>query len=303
MEEEKISLKKKPQQKTSRWWIGTWNNPGLGWVTLMKTFYETMGATYVIAQLEKGETTGTEHIQFTCYFETPKKLTHFAGVPAHMEPCMSHKACLEYCSKRDTRLEGPCEFGKKPKTVNEKKPPIDWQQIWEDSKAGRLEAIPAQQRVMQYSKLRQIQKDYVLMQDIPRILPNRRAYWVWGKPGIGKTYKAYNDFGITLYPKNRNKWWCGYIPDFHKQVLLDDPQKEDVKWITPFLLTWSDTYLTIGETKGSQTILTYDLFIVTCNWSIEQLYDGEANAALHIEQVSRRFISIEMTSRDQDIDW
>lgn len=299
MEEEK---KEKKPQKTSRWWIGTWNNPGVAWVTVMKTFYTTTGATYVIAQLEQGEQTGTNHIQFTAYFDQPRKLSSFAGIPAHMEPCISVKACVAYCAKSETRKEGPCEWGVKPKSAD-KKVPIDWDKIWQDAKAGRMELIPAPQRVTHYSKLRMIQKDFILMQPTPRYLPNRVSYWIWGEPGIGKTYRPYSDFATTLYPKLPNKWWDGYVPDFHKQVLLDDVQKESVKWLHELLIRWSDKYLTLGEIKGSTTTLIYELFIVTSNWSIEEMYGDEPNSSMHIAQMNRRFISIHMTSRDQIIDW
>lgn len=302
MEEEKEIPRTKKQQKTSRWWIGTWNNPGVAWVSVMKTFYSTIGATYVIAQLEKGEQTGTPHIQFTCYFDQPKKLSHFAGIPAHMEAVLSVKASVMYCQKSETRLEGPCEWGIKPKSA-EKKAPIDWEKIWQDAKAGKLEEIPAPQRVTHYTKLRMIQKDYLLMQPGPRYLPNRVAYWIWGEPGVGKTYRAFKDFEQTLYPKLPNKWWDGYLPNYHMQVLLDDVQKEAVKWLHELLIRWSDKYLTLGEIKGSTTTLIYEHFIVTSNWSIEELYSNEPNAEMHIAQMNRRFISIHMTHRDQDIDW
>lgn len=301
MEEEKVIPKTKKTQKTSRWWIGTWNNPGLGWVSLMKTFYTTSGATYVIAQLERGESTGTEHIQFTAYFDTPQKLSKFAGIPCHMEPCISAKACVDYCAKRETRVEGPCEYGIKPKSAEKKA--VDWDQIWTDAKAGRMECIPAPQRVTHYSKLRMIAKDYILMQKEPRYLPNRVSYWVWGPPGTGKTYRAHQDFEETLYPKLPNKWWDGYVHDFHKQVLLDDVQKESIKWLHELLIRWSDKYLTLGEVKGATTKLVYETFIVTSNWSIEEIYGDEPNSSMHIAQMNRRFFSIHMTSQDQDIDW
>lgn len=301
MEEEKIIPKTKKPQKTSRWWIGTWNNPGLNWVTLMKTFYQTTGATYLIAQLEQGEQTGTKHVQFTVYYDTPQKLSKFVGVAAHMEPCISAKACVLYCEKRETRLEGPCEYGIKPKSAEKKS--IDWEAIWEAAKAGKMEEIPAPQRVTHYSKLRMIAKDYILMQKQPRYFPGRVSYWIWGPPGTGKTYRPNQDFDETLYPKLPNKWWDGYVPEFHKQVLLDDVQKESIKWLHELLIRWSDKYLTLGEIKGSTTTLIYEYFIVTSNYSIEEIYGDEPNSEMHIAQMNRRFISIHMTDRDQDIDW
>ena len=70
---------------------------------------------YCIFQLEKGEEENTPHFQgciiFTCSkrFKTLKNVLPFA----HLEKVKgSNTQCREYCSKKETRVDGPFEFGK-----------------------------------------------------------------------------------------------------------------------------------------------------------------------------------------------
>lgn len=53
----------------------------------------------------------------------------------------------EYCNKEETRLDGPWTFGEKPVKRNSKE---DWEQVWANAKAGKMEEIPADIRVKHY---------------------------------------------------------------------------------------------------------------------------------------------------------
>ena len=53
----------------------------------------------------------------------------------------------------------------------------------------------------------------------------RKCWWIYGKPGIGKSY-AVRSLYPNLYVKSSTKWWDGYTNQ--DVVLVDD--SEFAKW-------------------------------------------------------------------------
>lgn len=96
---------------TSRRWVFTLNNPkGL----IDEDELKSWGATYLVYQEEVGES-GTHHFQG--YIEMPKSVrcTHFMpGLRGgHFERAKgTPEQCKAYCTKAETRVGGPYEFGK-----------------------------------------------------------------------------------------------------------------------------------------------------------------------------------------------
>lgn len=105
-------------------WICTFNNPeeylndiDQSYSQFLEGYLMNGVATYIIGQLEKGEETGTRHLQFAMrtkkcrlsYLTKYEPKVHYQGV-------IFNKGIFEYCSKTHTRIEGPWEFGDKPKT-------------------------------------------------------------------------------------------------------------------------------------------------------------------------------------------
>jgi hypothetical protein len=60
------------------------------------------------------------------------------------------------------------------------------------------------------------------------------------------------------------------------------------------LKIWADHYACTGETKGGTVPLHHTLFIVTSNYSIEELY-GSAGVEM-VKAIERRFKVIHMTA-------
>ena len=52
------------------------------------------------------------------------------------------------------------------------------------------------------------------------------------------------------YPKLNNKWWDGY--QSQKVVIMEDVDKETVKFLHHHLKIWADRWGFIGETKGAR---------------------------------------------------
>lgn len=96
----------------SRNWLFTLNNPK----DLKPEVKLGTGYNFLIYQLEKGEN-GTLHHQGYVNFKQPIALTGLKKLlkEAHWEARKgSHDQAKAYCSKDDTRIDGPWKFGIEP---------------------------------------------------------------------------------------------------------------------------------------------------------------------------------------------
>ena len=256
----------------ARNWLCTFNNPGEMTLAIV---HDLTKATYTVGQLEKGEN-GTLHLQFFQNFKTPVRLAHYKKVlpAAHCEPAIGDKA-REYCQKTESRVEGPWEYGVKPLQRNSK---ADWEEVYLNAKRGRIEDIPADIRVRCYSQLKKIEKDHLVVKDSNNV----RGVWIYGPSGVGKSRSARRDYP-DAYPKLCNKWWDGY--QGQKNVIMDDIGPEH-KVLAQQLKIWSDRYGCILETKGGALTSTYENFVVTSQYSIEEIFGDDKQT---IEALRRRF--------------
>ena len=102
-------------------YVFTINNP---LVTIQEQLdvLRAAGAVSAIIQLEKGEN-GTPHHQGYVRFENArqfKAMVKLLTTQAHIEAAKCSFAAWTYCSKTDTRLEGPVHFGEVPKPKKKK---------------------------------------------------------------------------------------------------------------------------------------------------------------------------------------
>nr|WAE42673.1 MAG: replication associated protein [Cressdnaviricota sp.] len=105
-----------------------------------------------------------------------------------------------------------------------------------------------------------------------------RGIWYWGEPGTGKTRKVWEDHP-NLFETAQNKWFDGYQGE--EVILLDDL---DTPILGHYLKRWMDRYPTKGEVKGGTLQLRHKLFIVTSNYSIEDLFKDDPIMAAAIRR-------------------
>lgn len=188
----------------NRNYLLTLNNPTDFAQDYLQKIHETLKAQYTVGQLEKGEQ-GTPHIQFFMNFKAPVRPTFLKKFDnkLHIEAVKRNNGADDYCMKKETRLEGPFEYGVKPVRRDSK---ADWEEVKQNAIKGQLDKIPSDIFVRHYSSLKQIAKDHQVMVNREQA---RKCYWYWGPSGCGKTRSATEAYP-NAYMKLSNKWWDGY---------------------------------------------------------------------------------------------
>jgi len=264
------------ENKTFNNFIITLNNPIINTEDWLKGLFDNCKAVYVCGQLEKG-TEGTIHIQAFINFKKPSRMSACKKYDKkmHIEGIKINNGADTYCMKTDTRIEGPYEYGTKPIKRQSRH---DWDKIKNLAKEGKLEEIPSDIYVRSYSNLRKIEKDHLVIKDAEDV----RGIWIYGPSGYGKSRIARRDYP-NHYPKLCNKWWDGY--NGQESVIMDDIGIEH-SCLGQQLKIWSDRYGCILETKGGAETSKYTNFIVTSQYSIEEIWKEDEKT---IEALKRRF--------------
>lgn len=197
------------------------------------------GVDWACGQCEKGTETGYEHWQFICHFQKKIRLRGVRKIfgPHHAEPTRSESA-TSYVTKENTRIEGTqFEFGRKPVSRARQ---TDWDNIRRSAQLGKLEEIPSDVFVRNYTSLKKIATDHMKFEGM-----ERQCFVFWGDTHCGKSHRAWQEAGLTAFPKiSTTKFWCGY--QNHEHVVIDE-FRGDIS-IT-HLLKWTDKWPVCVETK------------------------------------------------------
>jgi len=286
--------------------VFTWNNPPAfsegssraEWVSERWAGWQRSGAVWLICQMETGEN-GTEHLQGAISFakvvrkQASRNMFRVPGSAAWVEQRRgSVDECVAYCSKEETRTEGPWEFGERP--------------IGQE--AGRKN-LPGSKLKEIYSLL----TDGASLDDIMALYPadfirlerNIRSVWsrmvqkraagprldlkvivLNGPTGCGKTRTAFDLAGgydadkVFVVQKTTGKgqtvWWNGY--ESQPTVILDE---FDDSWYSyKELLRVLDVHPYRCDTKGGFVWLAATTIIITsCRpprmWYAEQVERAE----------------------------
>jgi len=231
---------------------------------------------------------GTPHLQGYLYCRNPCSLSAIRErIPrAHFEVSRGRPdQAIGYCEKDgDFNERGVRPVSQAQKGATEK---ARWDFARDAARRGDLEEIESDIYLRYYRTLKEIAKDHIVP---PPDHESVTGVWIYGRAGIGKSRKARADYP-DAYLKMANKWWDGYTgQDF---VILDDiDTKHD--GLCHHLKIWSDRYSFLAETKGGAICIRPKKFIVTSQYSIDQIWpDSESIAAL-----KRRFKIVHMDGFD-----
>lgn len=246
-----------------------------------KTFDPT--PTFVVWQLEEAPTTKRLHLQGYVELGTSVRLATLAkkNPGLHLEPRRgTPDQAYAYCTKTESRKDGPWEHG----TMKAQGARTDLhtfaERVRDEKMTMRDIAEEFPQMVVKYSHGCQRLVDLTQEQYVPGHL---RGIWIHGPPGAGKTRLVFETFP-DAYRKAQNKWFDGYSGQ--RVIVLDDL---DTTLLGHHLKIWADRYPCTGEVKGGTVQLQHDWFIITSNYDIRYIADGQPSLK---EALSRRFHQI-----------
>lgn len=195
----------------------------------------------------------------------------------------SPTAVTKYCSKGGDFIASMDLEAKSKKKAARNKELLDTpiNELVDSGSLGLLQAPALQRSIIVYKQSLP-----------PTTTESVRGVWLVGKPGVGKTHSV-TTREPSLYKKSQNKWWDNYQGE--TAVLLDDFDTMGTG-LSHLLKIWADKWAATGEVKGATVNLRYTTFYVTSNYTIEELWPGEANEELR-EALLRRFKVHRITAR------
>lgn len=261
----------------SRNWCFTLNNPE----PTDKEKILALGVKYVLFQLEEGEQ-GTPHYQGMIVANSPIRLKSVKEmIPrAHWEQTRSVPASIDYCSKEDSRIEGPWEAGQKPKGRGKR---TDLDDVAETIQSGASLVEVAQTYPVQVIKFHRGIQTLRNLQIPPRNEPPE-VYVYTGKTGTGKSRKAFEE-APDAYFKPDGDWWDGY--DAHEDVIIDDFAC-DMKLTQ--LLRLCDRYPMKVPVKGGFAEFVAKRIFITSNIPYDQWYENARQE--HRDALTRRITKV-----------
>lgn len=272
---------------------------------------------YLIYQVEKAPTTGTRHIQ--AYLELNavyrfKRLLSILPRGAHVESARGTcKQNILYCSKTDTRIDGPYEYGTPSVRSQGQRSDLLAMVTSLDSASSLEEAVLSNESnqtcYVKYhrglEKLAALKKKPVSRRSG---IQSRRVIALWGSTGTGKTHTAYTALQ-TLYPEeepflcpcNSGQWFDGY--NGQRGAIFDDFRAEDDNMPVSTFLRLFDKYPLQVPIKGGFVPWNPETVYITTNVNPasfyskcpEQTYQAVQRRLTQVSELSQPYISEEKT--------
>lgn len=258
------------------------------WAPEDRPLLEQLGARYLVYGEEEAPDTGTPHLQGYVSFKNARTLRSLSKkMPrAHIEIAYASAAQnREYCTKNGTNIyeEGDMPQKNGGDTIQERiatNKRLISASVKELIDSGDIHVRDAK-------RIRDAQYVYRQCGD-PTETDDVRGVWIYGPPGVGKSYKARTQYTQGgLYIKAQNKWFDGYQGEAN--ILIEDLDND---CLHHYLKIWADKYTCSGEVKGGTIPLRHQHLIVTSNYTIHELhYDPKHTAKTYtiVKALERRF--------------
>lgn len=221
------------------------------------------GAAFAVGQIEMGSHL---HLQFYVQFKGNKRLgwmKEHIDDKAHWEVARgSADQNVKYCTKEDTRVEGPWQAGEKASQGQTR----GLEQATELIVSG----VPVQEVASKFPVvwvrhgrgLCDLRRQLALEQDRREFGPGGPELWVlWGPSGTGKSRYAKEHWPNAFWKPPYHQWWDGYTGC--DTVVLDDFQDGSMR-LTDLqrLLDWYPLWV---EVKGGSIPMLATRYVITSN--------------------------------------
>jgi len=231
---------------------------------------EESGVQYAIFQIEKCPETGRIHIQGALQLDKQQRLTWMKKLhsTAHWEVMKGNwQQNIDYCSKSETKINGPWEFGTRPKQGKR----TDLETVGALVKEGKtnleiVETVGA--GASRFQKHIGFLRSTYGEKDSDRQEQGVRVIVLYGPTGTGKTFAAVNKlsggrpYHILNAPSQKaaHLWFDGY--ENQKVLVIDD---FDGFLDFRYFLKVLDVYKFNAEIKGGHVWAVWDTVIITSN--------------------------------------
>lgn len=208
-------------------WMGILRNVGENYNggILLNDLIERKLIIFGICQVERGLRTGMVHLQI--FIQLPMKqrkgyLTrNIHGTINWISPKNTPAECIEYCSKKETRVAGPWRVG----TAKAQGKPQTLEAACEMVRTCEHLTEIAEQYpvvwVLHSHGLTNLRKDLNLDRDQRRFGRHGPEVWVfWGETGTGKSLMASLLWPDAFWKMTSERWWDGYRGQ--ETIIIDD---------------------------------------------------------------------------------
>lgn len=236
---------------------------------------------YTMFQREVGEKKETPHIQMFIVFNVPKRFNTIKNYfpTAHIEEVKGTNAqARDYCSKSDTRVEGPVELG----AFAEERSRTDISNFMELVKLrtdySDLERLYPKLYFDNINKLDKI-KENDRLDKFKKKLRDVSVTYIYGEPGIGKTSYIINNHELGTF----------YNVPFYKYGNFDGYDGEDIIVFDEFtgqieitlMNKLLDRYPMMLPSRYANKVCCYTKVYIVSNLPLSSLYLNERENGLY----------------------
>jgi len=276
----------------------TINNPGIK----IPTFSDKV--VFAIWQREIGENE-TEHYQMYVEMKTQSTFKQiqvaidFEEEKPHIESRRgTQKQAIDYCSKEDTRVDGPWSHGEKKAGQGERTDVIALHDAVRAKRSfsSMCEEFP---QMIKYHRGVRTMLDSLA----PKRQKKTKCLWLWGPTGTGKSRTAWQLCPDAYEKPGGTPWWDGY--DSEKCVIIDDLRGDTFKFHE--LLKLLDRYPLKLPVKGGHCQFCAEIVIITSSMRPDDMYsrseEDMAQLMRRIEMVTLMHASTAMSPYNSIIDF
>lgn len=132
-------------------------------------------------------------------------------------------------------------------------------------------------RIEDYTRVTASINSYCLHKTVVKATDECKGIWLYGDTDAGKSQMALEKWPMA-FQKSANKWWDGYRGQ--EVVILDDLGKAAGQRLAYHIKRWTDKWPAPGgEVKNGTIPLPFTLFVITSQWSIQDMFDCQRDRA------------------------